>query len=234
MTNEIRLVILVIGLIFIALIIWDGLRRQRQTHRQQAFDDTDSESSDDVTHQPSEQDASESTEIQEKVDLPDFEVKADSQSLEQVIDSSDGHDKQAQSANHYPPLVICHLIAHSKQYFGGFSLLHVLLEHGFQYGDMGIFHYYAPHRQDSKKLFSLAAATSTGDFPISDMASFHCSGLIIFMYPSQHQHPSQVFDDMVRVTEQLAQALNADLKIGRDQQEWTEDNLAYWYQQLLS
>lgn len=229
MANEIRLIILVIGLIFIGLIVWDGLRRQRQARPSDLNESsTDSKADVEQQHQPQHNDDS-----QHQADLPDFDIVNADQSV-QVIDSTDEHTSDTQPVHHYPPLVISHLIAGQKQQLGGFSLLHVLLEHGFQYGDMGIFHYYAKHRQDSKKLFSLAAATSTGDFPINDMANFHCSGLIIFMYPSEHQHPSQVFDEMVRVTEQLAQALQVDVKIGRDQQDWTEDNLAYWYQQLLS
>lgn len=241
MANEIRLIILIIGLIFVGFILWDGLRKK---HHDQQTDDHSTQkdrleaSTDNI---PAKDDSDPFVDTKSDFqlqDLPEFDMPSDTpDAYEQEQSTSDESESDEQTVTiqqaALPKLIIFHLLARRKRVFGGFSLLQVLMDHHFHYGDMGIFHYYEKHHQEGKKLFSLAAATPTGDFPISDMASFQCKGLILFMYPEEHTNPSQVFDKMVSIAEQLAEALQADLKIGQDKQEWNEDNLAYWYQQLF-
>ena len=239
MANEIRLVILVLGLIFIGWILWDGLRRRPHHQGGTANGDDSKENEQDSDLSSSNSGVDTATQSDNPVQISDLpEFKAPSQELE--TQHQQPHADQSQTsttvftqASQPPKIIIFHLIAHGKRVFGGFSLLQVLLEQGFYYGDMGIFHYYQKYHEQGKKLFSLAAATPTGDFPISDMASFQCNGLILFMYPEEHMHPATVFDEMVTAAEKLAKSLQADLKIGRDKLEWNEDNLAYWYQQLV-
>lgn len=240
MANEIRLIILIIGLIFIGWILWDGLRRKQNKS------DSTGEFGDQPYHATQQMPSNESDTFQDPLldsqqpiqfdDLPEFDNDQSQQSTDMTT-SSDSDDEVSASTTTQqaalPKLILFHIVARRKRGLGGFSLLQVLLDHHFRYGDMGIFHYYEKTHQEGKRLFSLASATKTGDFPISDMASFQCKGLILFMYPEEHAHPAKVFDEMVKVAEQLAESLEADLKLGRDKLEWNEANLAHWYRQLF-
>jgi|GEM_PF-1262850 cell division protein ZipA len=120
--------------------------------------------------------------------------------------------------------VMLTLIAPEDKTFGGFSLLQVLLAHGFRFGDMRIFHYHENKEESGKSLFSLAAATQTGEFDLSNMARFSCKGLVMFMTTSDHDDPVVVFDEMVEVAQDLAEDLSGELKIAQDK-EWSEASI---------
>ena len=128
-------------------------------------------------------------------------------------------------------LLMFTLIAKDDHLFGGFKLLQVLLNHGLRFGEGNIFHYQEEEGGDA--WFSLAAATRTGEFDLSDMAGFHCKGLVLFMNSVGHKNPSDVFETMVEVAEQLARDLDSDLRIGQNA-DWDESHLKRLHDNLIA
>ncbi len=112
-------------------------------------------------------------------------------------------------------LVIFTIVAPDDKSLGGFNLLQALLNNGFRFGEGNIFHYHLHNDPNAEKLFSLAAASETGEFELSNMANFTCKGVVVFMNSGEHEMPDEVFTEMVEVTERLAKALNAELRIGQ-------------------
>ena len=131
-------------------------------------------------------------------------------------------------------LIMFTVVAAGEKLFGGFSLLQSLLNRGFRFGEDKIFHYHQGGEPQGKQLFSLAAATNTGEFELSKMASFTCKGLVIFMNSRDHGLDSaEIFGEMVEVTEALAKDLNnAELRIGQSAA-WEEAHLARLHKNLV-
>jgi len=128
-------------------------------------------------------------------------------------------------------VVMFTVVAPEGKSFGGFKLLQVLLNNGFRFGDMNIFHYHENREASGKKLFSLAAATNTGEFQLSNMANFHCKGLVLFMNTAEQDHSQAVFEEMVEVTESLAETLEGKLCIG-ESGVWDEAQLKALHKSL--
>lgn len=276
METEIRLVLLIIGIIIICAIFWDGKRRQnrQKNYLNRKLKKVDVSGTDLFTiEQHSEEVAEEfddEYEVEEIVEekparnfrteenTEEFDFEQDIQEQEtpepeiieqeEIIAREEPREEiteeeilpeeepvmviQEKPKTKISRLVLFSLIARSNKTFGGFKLLQVLLNHGFRFGDMHIFHYHENNDEHSKKLFSLAAATETGEFDLAHMANFSCKGLVIFMNSKDHANASEIFDEMVEVTEALAKSLSADLKIGHDEA-WSEANLAKIYEELI-
>lgn len=242
MENTVRLILLLIGVLIILAILFDGLRKQKRKknylpeklnlhEEEQLLDNHQDEEALDVEEsQPRHYlfSKTENKEIEETPLCPEeepaFEEEADTH-----IHDPKPTATQKEIAN---PIILFSLASHTNKTLGGFKLLHSLIKQGFRFGDMNIFHYYEDDKEDSPKLFSLAAATQTGEFDMARMADFSCKGLVIFMDVNEHAHPAEVFDCMVDVSERLARELGVELKVGHDE-EWTEENLAKIYETLI-
>lgn len=110
------------------------------------------------------------------------------------------------------------LKSNEKYPFAGFRLLHILLKKGFHFNsEKHWFDYYLSQDMQQPVLFSLVAATKTGQFDITNMANFSCKGLIVFFEPNHVIDPIKSFEEMVAVAEELANELMAEMFIKQDQ-----------------
>ncbi len=252
MENTVRLILLLIGILIILAILFDGLRKQKRKknylpeklnlHEEEQLlgDRQDEEALDIEESQPRRYlfSKTESKEAEETPhypkDEPAFEEEANTHVdhadvAEEIKTEEPLSEPHKERAN---PIILFSLASHTNKTLGGFKLLHSLIKQGFRFGEMNIFHYYEDDKEDSPKLFSLAAATQTGEFDMARMADFSCKGLVVFMDVNEHAHPAEIFDCMVDVSERLARELGVELKVGHDE-EWTEENLAKIYETLI-
>lgn len=109
-----------------------------------------------------------------------------------------------------PNIVILHVNAFSGKPYMGYELLQALLSTDLRFGTMNIFHRYADG-DDSKVLFSVAAATPQGSFSIEDMGSFECNGLLLFMRLDPKQKLMTSFDLMLDTARQLTEELGGEI-----------------------
>lgn len=105
-----------------------------------------------------------------------------------------------------PFLIQVSVIAGSGSFFNGTELKQALLENDLLYGDMGIFHRY--NHDLTQTLFSVASLVEPGTFPIDDMASFECPGIVLFFQTARVSDPLATYDDLVNTSRELAQQLN--------------------------
>ena len=82
-----------------------------------------------------------------------------------------------------PFLIQLSVVASEDGYFDGEALRDALVELDLIYGDMGIYHRY--DREYREPLFSVASLVEPGTFPIEDMESFECPGVVLFFQPTQ-------------------------------------------------
>ncbi len=93
-----------------------------------------------------------------------------------------------------------------SRFFDGLELRDALDDLRLIYGDMGIYHRY--DREYRVPLFSVASLVEPGTFPIKDMESFKCPGVVLFFQPPQVDNPLAVFDDLVSTCHELAVRLD--------------------------
>jgi len=105
-----------------------------------------------------------------------------------------------------PFLIQLSVVAGDGFVFAGDELKSALLDLDLIHGEMGIFHRY--DRQFRKPLFSVASLVKPGTFPIDDMESFECPGVVLFFQPATVDDPLSVFDDLVDTCRELAVRLD--------------------------
>lgn len=109
------------------------------------------------------------------------------------------------------PIVIF-LAAKKNRQFAGYELLQALLAAGLRYGDGSLFHRHQRENGQGTLMFSLAAATESGQFNLSRMGAFTCKGLCLFLEPSLNNSIDyERFTTMHETATQLAEELDAIL-----------------------
>jgi len=107
-----------------------------------------------------------------------------------------------------PFLIQISIVAYDDGYFDGAELRDALEDSRLIYGDMGIYHRY--DRDLRVPLFSVASLVEPGTFPIKDMESFNCPGIVLFFQPPQVDDPLAVFDDLVSTCHELSVRLGGE------------------------
>jgi cell division protein ZipA len=95
--------------------------------------------------------------------------------------------------------------------FSGYELLQSLLSCGLRFGDKRIFHRYEQNSEAETEVFSVAAATHTGELNPAEMGEFTCLGLSLFLTLNKHVYPSVNFEMMLDTARQLAEDLGGVL-----------------------
>lgn len=106
---------------------------------------------------------------------------------------------------------IIFLRASAGQPYGGYELLQSLMSCGLAFGEQNIFHRYEQSGEQKIILFSIAAATKTGELNPEKMAGFTCQGLSLFLTLNDHMYPSVHFELMLDAARQLAEDLGGEL-----------------------
>ncbi|MBS0350544.1 MAG: cell division protein ZipA [Proteobacteria bacterium] len=97
--------------------------------------------------------------------------------------------------------------AASGKPFAGYELLQSLLSNGLKFGESNIFHRFDTSCDNNTPLFSVAAATQSGELNPADMGQFNFFGLSLFITLNLHVYPSVNFELMLDAARQLAEDL---------------------------
>jgi len=113
-------------------------------------------------------------------------------------------------------VIVINVMSRQPEGFVGAVLLENVLACGMRYGDMNIFHQYAPPPDDENTLYSMANIVKPGTFDLNSMQSFQTPGVSFFMIMplkvTSHVSAMDVFDKMLASAKRLAQNLNGELK----------------------
>ncbi|HWP00290.1 MAG TPA: cell division protein ZipA C-terminal FtsZ-binding domain-containing protein [Methylococcus sp.] len=118
--------------------------------------------------------------------------------------------KERATALGAPFIIQLNVVSEGREWFRGEDLRDALIDLDLVYGEMGIFHRYDPEYREP--LFSVASLVEPGTFPVSDMGSFRCPGVVFFFQPAKVPNPMEVFDDLVDTCRALAAALGGTIR----------------------
>ncbi|MBX9756592.1 MAG: cell division protein ZipA [Pseudomonadaceae bacterium] len=114
-----------------------------------------------------------------------------------------------------PPVeevLVISVVAREGEGFNGPALLQNILESGLRFGEMDIFHRHESMAGNGEVLFSMANGVKPGTFDLDDIDHFTTRAVSFFLGMPGPRHPRQAFDVMVAAARKLASELNGELK----------------------
>lgn len=216
-SGELRLLILVLGLLFIAAVyLWERHKRTRGTaskrkksERSSAFDDPDS-----LTDQINELD--ELVTSREKsipyiqAATPHFEDRPEQQD-EPMLFVEDDLEPEPEVHSQQPrnDTILIISVASNKKYFSGDAIMSAMRSLNLVPGPLDVFYRYDEHQENI--LFTVASMVEPGTFPIQDMSRFTTSGLTLFGRLPAIRAGGEILEDMYETAQQLAAQLDGKL-----------------------
>lgn len=107
-------------------------------------------------------------------------------------------------------LIVINVIAPKGKPFVGGGMVEALRARGLKYGDMNIFHRVDPISRST--LYSVANVVEPGTFDMADLDNFRSPGVCFFMQLPGPEAPLEAFEDMLKVTREVAMRLGGELK----------------------
>ncbi|MEW6125328.1 MAG: cell division protein ZipA C-terminal FtsZ-binding domain-containing protein [Pseudomonadota bacterium] len=116
--------------------------------------------------------------------------------------------EETPSASEAPSVVPVYLVARDPQGFAGSTLVEVFAQHGFDFGEMDVYHHADAH---GHLLFSLMNGVAPGTFDPEALPELRTPALALFLRLPIPAQPGLVFEQFLDIAHRLAEELDATL-----------------------
>ncbi|AZS49418.1 cell division protein ZipA [Entomomonas moraniae] len=222
--------LIIIGLIVIAAILFDGWRRIRGSRGKlrldrnlnQYYDNDETK----TKFSPSPVFNDDKEVMEDAFPLSSKEIntahKAKKQEpqislnlADEVASASNNINSNEQETESKPlpieKVLIINVVAQDKDGFKGPALLQNILESGLRFGEMDIFHRHESMTGNGERYFSMANGVKPGTFDLDDIDHFSTRAVSFFLGLPGPKHPKRAFDVMLAAARKLANELNGEL-----------------------
>lgn len=221
METSLRLVLLVLGLLIVAGIVWDATRNKKRSRksaakRSERISEENTLLADELTKRAAEA-LEELPELEDLSELTDF-VEPRLQFDEEIIriqpekEPVNPMQSTVKRASVPTDIMIMHIMARQSGIFLGTRVLEAFNDVNLYFGDRQIFHRYENIDGTGNKVFSVASAVEPGFFDLSRIESFATPGITLFFAVTQPNQSIAAFELMLRTAKQLAMRLEGELK----------------------
>lgn len=220
-----RELLIIVGIIVIAAILFDGWRRIRGSRGKLRLDRNLSpyyENNDEPksTRENSKSALSDSENdtpfLSAKDDLANEPSKKEQQISLNLLDDNVRDNQQDFERNNDKPqpieeVLIINVVSLDSEGFKGPALLQNILESGLRFGEMDIFHRHESMTGNGERYFSMANGVKPGTFDLDDIDHFATRAVSFFLGLPGPKHPKRAFDVMLAAARKLANELNGEL-----------------------
>ena len=240
--NELRWILLGIGIVIIAVIYFLGTRKSRLDIRSRVenFPGLDKNSLSDIKADPGKEKLIDISgalsafnaylkQAREPAGPVDVQLYKDQEQVDNkdtaTTDTEAGAYDTARPDQKEKEIIVIYITAKSSSVFKGDELLHVLESANMEFGSMEIFHHYGPDKNyASRALFSLANIHEPGTFDIENMDTFSTDGLAMFMCLPAEIGGDIAMEIMLDTAQNISYLMDAELR-GADHKLLTMDSI---------
>ena len=235
--NDLRLFLLIIGIVIVAgIYIWGTLNAHKKQRQQTVqprspaddianlkianIDETDidyssvlaglNQSISETKDARVESVPAENVENKDTFSEPPLNKKQEE--LSSVDKSSSGEDKRETRDETAQGIVTLHIIPKGDELINGQEILKAVSQVDMQFGAMNIFHHFGVGEMKAEQaLFSMANMMEPGSFDMNQIESFNTHGLVMFMRLPALIDAQVVFELMLNTSQRLSGLLGGDV-----------------------
>lgn len=213
--NDLRLVLLIIGLIIIAgIYFWGTSFGSKKKRSQRGTSSEDTIGLDLPRISPgSDGDIDYSNSL---IDVDDLLTEPSRSGSSQAEQDSDAAGQPADTSTQVSDrIILLYVIAPTGYSYMGPAICNAVKAVGMRYGEMGIFHHFGVGDTESEaSLFGLANMVEPGSFDMQRMEEFTSPGLVLFMRLPAPMDARVAFELMLNTAQRLAELLGGDVRDG--------------------
>lgn len=208
--DELRVILLLVGIGVVGLVYWHSRRQARRRESQPdvrlepAFDESSVSADDDTASLP-ELEADESVAAVSGDDQDDDDIRV-GETRDFVGDS----EETAEQPQIEQKIITLRLVARGDDHFNGEQVVLALRGLGLRHGKFGIFHR-VEGTDDESIVFSVASLVEPGTFDLTNIREQELPGVSMFMVLPGPKDGAEAFDEMMATARALADSLNGEL-----------------------